>query len=46
MSFGIKQFAKVLKGLEKTFYDATEFTIQDFNGMILTFAEDEEVQSI
>ncbi len=38
----IKHFAKVLKGLEKTFYGATEFTIQDNNGMVLTFAEDEE----
>ena len=33
--------AKVLKGLEKAFYGATEFTIQDINGYVLTFAEDE-----
>jgi len=31
----------VLKGLEKTFYDATEFSILDNNGYVLTFAEDE-----
>lgn len=29
----------VLKGLEKTFYGATEFSIIDLNGYILTFAE-------
>jgi uncharacterized glyoxalase superfamily protein PhnB len=29
----------ILKGLEKTFYGATEFSIQDINGYILTFAE-------
>lgn len=32
---------KVLKGLEKTFYGATEFSIEDNNGFVLTFAEDE-----
>lgn len=32
---------KVLKGLEKTFYGATEFAIQDNNGYVLVFAEDE-----
>ena len=31
----------VLKGLEKTFYGATEFSILDNNGYVLTFAEDE-----
>ena len=31
----------ILKGLEKTFYGATEFSITDNNGFILTFAEDE-----
>ena len=31
---------KVLKGLEKTFYGATEFSILDNNGYVLTFAED------
>ena len=30
----------VIKGLEKTFYGATEFAIQDLNGYILTFAEE------
>lgn len=31
----------VLKGLEKTFYGATEFSIKDNNGYVLTFAEHE-----
>jgi uncharacterized glyoxalase superfamily protein PhnB len=31
----------VLHGLEKTFYGATEFSIQDNNNYMLTFAEDE-----
>lgn len=31
----------VFKGLEKTFYGATEFSIKDCNGYVLTFAEDE-----
>lgn len=31
---------KVVKGLEKTFYGATEFSILDNNGYVLTFAED------
>lgn len=38
----IKDKAKVIKGLEKTFYGATEFSIIDNNGFILTFAENEE----
>ena len=46
---GIRQFFEkleqqqipVLKGLEKTFYGATEFSITDNNGLVLTFAEDE-----
>jgi uncharacterized glyoxalase superfamily protein PhnB len=29
----------ILKGLEKTFYGATEFSIVDNNGYVLTFAE-------
>ncbi|MEI6185043.1 MAG: VOC family protein [Bacteroidota bacterium] len=37
----IKEKVKVLKGLEKTFYGATEFSIEDNNGYVLTFAEDE-----
>ncbi len=32
---------KVLKGLQKAFYGATEFSIEDVNGYVLTFAEDE-----
>ena len=45
---GIRDFNKqiidkitILKDLEKTFYGATEFSIIDPNGYILTFAEDE-----
>ena len=37
----IKDKVKVLKGIEKTFYGATEFCIEDNNGFVLTFAEDE-----
>ncbi len=37
----IKDKVKIVKVLEKTFYGATEFSIQDINGYILTFAEDE-----
>jgi hypothetical protein len=32
----------VIKELEKTFYGATEFSIEDNNGYLLTFAEDED----
>ncbi len=38
----IKDNVNVLKGLEKTFYGATEFSIRHINGYVLTFAEDEE----
>jgi uncharacterized glyoxalase superfamily protein PhnB len=38
---GIKEFVPVLKGLETTFYGATEFSIKDNNNYVLTFAEDE-----
>jgi len=38
----IKDKVNILKGLEKTFYGATEFSILDINGYILTFAENEE----
>ncbi len=38
----IKGKATVLKGIEKTFYGSTEFSILDNNGYILTFAEDEK----
>ena len=37
----IKDKVTVLKGLEKTFYGATEFSILDNNKYVLTFAEDE-----
>lgn len=37
----IKDKVNIVKGLEKMFYGATEFSIQDINGYILTFAEDE-----
>ena len=35
----IKDKVQVIKELEKTFYGATEFSILDINGYILTFAE-------
>ena len=37
----IKDKVKVIKGLETTFYGATEFSILDNNGYVLTFAENE-----
>ena len=37
----VKDKVKVIKGLEKTFYGASEFSIEDNNGYVLTFAEDE-----
>lgn len=37
----LKDKVEVVKGLEKTFYGATEFTIKDADGYHLTFAEDE-----
>ncbi|HTA61621.1 MAG TPA: VOC family protein [Bacteroidia bacterium] len=38
----IKDKVTVLKGLEKTFYGATEFSIKDNNNYVLTFAEHEQ----
>ena len=37
----LKDKVEVVKGLDKTFYGATEFTIKDADGYHLTFAEDE-----
>lgn len=37
----IKDRVTIIKGLEKTFYGATEFSMEDNNGYLLTFAEDE-----
>jgi len=37
----IEHDVPVVKGLEKTFYGATEFTVSDPDGFLLTFAEDE-----
>lgn len=37
----VKDMVPILKGLETTFYGATEFSIKDNNGYVLTFAEDE-----
>lgn len=37
----VKDNVTVIKGLEKTFYGATEFSIEDNNGYLLTFAQDE-----
>jgi len=34
----IKDKVRILKPLDKTFYGATEFTIADINGYVLTFA--------
>ena len=38
----IKDNVKVFKVLERTFYGATEFLIEDNNSYLLTFAEDEK----
>jgi uncharacterized glyoxalase superfamily protein PhnB len=38
----VKNKVTVVKELEKTFYGATEFSIEDNNGYLLTFAEDEK----
>lgn len=38
----IKNKVLILHGLEKTFYGATEFSVKDNNGYVLTFAEDEK----
>jgi uncharacterized glyoxalase superfamily protein PhnB len=38
----VKDKVKVIKALEKTFYGATEFSIEDNNGYLLTFTEDEK----
>ena len=37
----IKSKAEILTELEKTFYGATEFSLKDPDGYVLTFAEDE-----
>lgn len=37
----IKDKVNIVKKLEKSFYGTTEFSIQDINGYILTFAEDD-----
>jgi len=37
----IKEKVRVIVALNKTFYGATEFSIVDNNGYVLTFAEDE-----
>ncbi|HLY69315.1 MAG TPA: VOC family protein [Puia sp.] len=37
----VKDKTEIVKGLEKTFYGATEFTIKDVDGYHLTFAENE-----
>ena len=37
----IKDKVEVVKGLDKTFYGSTEFTIKDVDGYHLTFAENE-----
>ena len=37
----VSEKVEVIKGLEKTFYGSTEFTIRDIDGFHLCFAEDE-----
>jgi uncharacterized glyoxalase superfamily protein PhnB len=37
----LKEKVTIIKGLEKTFYGATEFSVLDNNGYVLTFAEHE-----
>jgi uncharacterized glyoxalase superfamily protein PhnB len=37
----LKDKVTVIQGLDKTFYGATEFSIKDNNGYVLTFAEHE-----
>ena len=37
----IKNKVTIISDLEKAFYGATEFSVKDNNGYILTFAEDE-----
>ena len=37
----IKNKVTIVSGLEKAFYGATEFSVKDNNGYVLTFAEDE-----
>jgi uncharacterized glyoxalase superfamily protein PhnB len=37
----IREKTTLVHGLQKTFYGATEFSILDINGFMLTFAEDE-----
>lgn len=37
----VKDKVKILKGIEKPFYGATEFIIEDNNGFMITFAENE-----
>jgi uncharacterized glyoxalase superfamily protein PhnB len=37
----LKNKVTIVKELEKAFYGATEFSIKDNNGYVLTFAEDE-----
>ena len=38
----VKDNVTIYKGLEKTFYGATEFSIIDINNYVLTFAENED----
>ena len=38
----VKDKVSLVSQLEKTFYGATEFSLKDCNGYVLTFAEDEQ----
>ncbi|HRG58718.1 MAG TPA: hypothetical protein PK323_07130 [Bacteroidia bacterium] len=37
----VNDIVKILNGIDKTFYGAAEFSIEDNNGFVITFAEDE-----
>ena len=42
----LKDHVKIIKELYTTFYDTCEFSIEDLNGYILTFAEEENITEI
>lgn len=42
----LKDHVKIIKELYTTFYDTREFSIEDLNGYILTFAEEENITEI
>ena len=42
----LKEHVKIIKELYTTFYDTCEFSIEDINGYILTFAEEENITTL